>query len=212
VDASFQERALSPAELHLLRIAVRHPSRWPRADAERQALVRADYAEALREDPMLPDAVAARAREEGTSVATAITPVTVARPADARGWFLLANALDPAVDPREKEMSLRRAVALAPDDAGMSAALARLLASSGRAKEALPLAERAIGLAPWDPQVVETLGEVAFKIDQCKPAVELERRAADLLPAGDPAGDAIRGRIAAYGARCGAAVAPVTAR
>lgn len=211
VDASFQERALSPAELHLLRVAIRHPSRWPKAEADRRALVRAEYGEALREDPTLPDAVAARAREEGASVAAALTPVTVVRPADARGWFLLAGALDPAVDPREKELSLRRAVALAPDDAGMNAELARLLASWGRATEARPFAERAIDLAPWDPRVVETLGEVAFRIDQCRPAVDLERRAADLLPPGDPAGEGVRARIAAYETRCGAAASAATA-
>jgi tetratricopeptide (TPR) repeat protein len=205
VDASFQERALSPAELHLMRVAVRDPSRWPKAGADRAALVRAEYDEALREDPTLPDAVAARAREDGRSIAAALTPVTVARPADARGWFLLASALDPAVDPGEKELSLRRAVALAPDDAVVNAELARLLASAGRAKEARPFAERALELAPWDRQAVETLGDVAFRIDQCKPAIALERRAADLLSPGDPALDAIRSRIAAYETSCGGA-------
>ncbi len=208
VDDRFQERAVSSAELHLLRAAIRHPSRWPRAEADRKALAWVDYDEALREDPALPDAVAARARAEGRSVADALTPVTIVRPGDARGWFLLASALDAAVDPREKEISLRRAVALAPDDAAMNAELARLLARSGRAKEARPFAEHAIDLAPWDAGVVETLGEVALGIDQCKPAVELERRAADLIPAGDPAGEGVRARIASYETRCGAGAAP----
>ncbi|HEY6099851.1 MAG TPA: hypothetical protein VIW03_10500, partial [Anaeromyxobacter sp.] len=39
VDASFRERALPSAELHLLRVAIRHPSRWPGTDAERKALL-----------------------------------------------------------------------------------------------------------------------------------------------------------------------------
>ncbi len=207
VDASFEERALSSAELHLLWIAIRHPSRWPGTDAERSALARSEYDEALREDPMLPDALAARARGDGRSVAVAVTPVTVARPADARGWFLLASALDPAVDPREKETSLRRAVALAPDDAGMNVALARLLADTGRAKEARPFAAHAVDVAPWDPRAVETLGEVAYGSDQCRPAVDLERRAADLLPPGDPSAQAIRARVAAWETGCRASPA-----
>lgn len=207
VDTSFQERALPPAELHLMRVAIRHPSRWPAAEPARRALLRAEHDEALREDPLLPAAVAACARDEGRSVAAALSPLTVVRPADARGWFLLAEALDAAVDPQEKESSLRRAVALAPDDARMNAALARLLASQGRAREARSFAEHAIDLAPWDPSFVETLGDVAFAFDQCKPALDLQRRAAELLPAGDPAGDAVRARVAAYEATCTAATA-----
>ena len=214
-DASFVDRAVPTAELHLILAAIRGASRWPQDDAERAALLRAERDEALREDPLLPGAVAARAREDGASVPDALAPVIAARPNDARGWSLLAGALDPAVYPQEKEAALRKAAALAPDDAHANAALAAFLAGSGRAREARPLADHALDLAPGDPEIVETLAAVAFGIGQCKPAVELERRAAELFPADDAAGAAARARLAEYAARCAgagaAAPGPVTA-
>jgi hypothetical protein len=55
--------------------------------------------------------------------------------------------------------------------------LAWLLATSGRAKEALPLANRALDLAPWNASFVDTLAEVASRMGKCAEALQLERRA-----------------------------------
>ncbi len=204
VDGAFVDRAVPTAELHLLLARIRRSG----TDAERKERARDDYAEAFREDPLLPAAAVAHARQEKASIADAMAAVTRARPDDAWGWYFLGAALDARVDPEKKEAALRRAVALAPDEPRPNDALARLLVGSGRAKEARPFAERALDLAPWDAQAVDTLASVAFGIGQCKPALVLQRRAADLFAARDPAGDGFRKRLAEYEATCGATAAP----
>lgn len=207
VDGSFEDSPIPPADLHMLLLRIRGGRRWRSSPAERDALVRAEIAEALREDPHQPEALAARARDAGESAAGALRAATLARPKDPRAWLELSNALDANDDAAEREGALRKAVALAPDDARANNALAWLLVTSGRAKEARPFAERALDLAPWSPATTDTLAAVAFGIGQCKPALALQRRAADRFPAGS----AVHVRLAEYEAKCGGAE-PGTAR
>jgi tetratricopeptide (TPR) repeat protein len=204
VDASFTDRSLPTADVHMLLLLVR--ARWPSPDAKK-AIRRAEVEEALREDPFQPAALAHRATDEKKSVADAVRPSTVAHPGDFRGWLGLAAALDDKADAAEKEAALRKAVALAPDSAYANNSLAWQLLTTGRAREARPFAERALDLAPWSGAIVDTLAAVAFAVGQCKPAVILQRRAADQYGDGR-AGDEVRLRLAEYEARCGAAVAP----
>jgi len=79
-----------------------------------------------------------------------------ARPDDWRAWLLLGNALGER-SKDEKEAAYRKAVALNPDSAWAHNDLAHLLATHGRAKEALPIANRALDLGPADPSSIHTL-------------------------------------------------------
>jgi hypothetical protein len=130
--------------------------------------------EAVREDPGNPLATAELARLQKEDVLGAVRAVTEARPADPRGWYLRGIH---ATDPSEKESSLRRAVELWPEGALANAALATHLATSQRARAALPFANRAIELAPWHPAAVSSLATVALELGQCKQARVLQVRA-----------------------------------
>ncbi len=211
VDASFQDAPIPPADLHFVMLDARAEGRFPKDAAERRAFVAVIADEALREDPLQPRALAMRARWSGSSVAAALRPVTAARPADARGWLMFAQALDPPPE-AEREAAFRKAIALAPDDAAANNGLAWLLVTSGRAREARPFAEHALDLAPWDPGIVDTLAAVAFGMGQCKPALALQRRAADLFPPNGAAGQSVHKRLAEYEATCGGAAGTGSSR
>jgi hypothetical protein len=200
VDPSFTETALAPAELHVLLADAR--GRWPDDRAERDALLRRELDEALREDATQPVAISWGAELRSAPPAAALRAATAARPGDYRAWLLLADALDASSEAAEREAALRKAAALEPGSARANNSLAWLLVSSGRAREARPFADRALDLAPWDPTIVDTLAAVAMGIGQCKAAVALQRRAADHYPPADPGGDGFRERLADYEARC----------
>jgi cytochrome c-type biogenesis protein CcmH/NrfG len=116
----------------------------------------------LREVPLLP----------------ALRTAAGAKPTDGRGWYLLALE---ATDPGERETALRRAVERWPDGALGHTALAGQLAITGRAREALPLANRALDLAPWHPTAVSTLARVAVELGQCKQALILQARVVEAV-------------------------------
>ncbi len=201
VDAAFQDAPIPSQDLHMLLARARTAGR-PGEDPASKEAARANLDEALREDPLQPEALAGRAAASGGSVAAALRPVTVARPDDARAWLLLAEALDATADAKDQEAALRKAAALAPDSARASADLAAVLVASGRAREARPFAQRAVDLAPWNGDAVQTLAAVALELRQCSPALVLQRRAVDLLAPDDPAGVPVRERLAVYEARC----------
>ncbi|HEX9048902.1 MAG TPA: hypothetical protein VF841_00040 [Anaeromyxobacter sp.] len=63
VNASFRDRPIRAADLHVLLARIRPPD--PAADAARRAEAAASLDEALREDPLQPEALAERARAAG---------------------------------------------------------------------------------------------------------------------------------------------------
>jgi tetratricopeptide (TPR) repeat protein len=167
-DGRFTEGTITSSDLHLLMFGARR--RWPSEKAERERLRRSIIDEAFAEDPASPAAVSLRS--EKVDVA-ALRDAVRARPTDFRGWLLLGGVAPAA----EREAALRKAVEVNPESATSLNDLAWLLATSGRAKEALPLANRALDLAPWNAAFVDTLAEVASRLGKCAEALQLERRA-----------------------------------
>jgi tetratricopeptide (TPR) repeat protein len=197
-DATFAETPLSSADVHML-LALGSVSR---AQTPSDRPLRAELDEALREDPSQPLAIWQRATLDNASPLLALRAVTAARPGDWRAWLLLADALGANADPADREAAFRRAVALNPDCADAQGGLARVLATSGRAREALPFANRALDLAPWNPGIIDTLALVAANLGKCPQALLLERRAVALLPPDAPRGEPLS-RLAELEERCG---------
>jgi tetratricopeptide (TPR) repeat protein len=169
--------------------------------------------EALREAAGHPVAAAVLARADGASAADAIRGATAARPADGRGWYLLARE---TADAAEREAALKRAVELWPDGAAARSALAVHLASTGRAREALPFANQALDLAPWSPDAMAALARVALELGKCSEALQLQGRAVDIAEEGTlgpvRANRAeLRSRLEAYRSRCAEAAPAKTA-
>lgn len=159
---------------------------------------------ALRFDPSEPQAIAEKARLDRVPLIPALT--ARARPDDGRAWYLLATE---AKDTQERERSLRRALQYWPDGALAHAMLASLLASTGRPREALPLANRAVDLAPWSADAVSALAGVAVELGKCREALVLQARAAELAGAhgvsDDSSAKEMKARVATYRQRCPAA-------
>jgi predicted Zn-dependent protease len=134
--------------------------------------------EAIREEPRHPVVSAELARLREVPLLPALRTGAGAKPNDGRGWYLLALE---ATDPGEHETALRQSVERWPDGALAHAALAGQLAITGRAREALPLANRAMDLAPWHPTAVATLATVAVELGQCKQALILQERVVEAV-------------------------------
>jgi len=175
VDRVFRSLPASPGDMHLalLRFRLLQTNSLIHSRIRRQALE-----EAQREEPGHPVVSAELARFREAPLLPALRAATEANPSDGRGWYLLSLEV---VEPGEREIALRRAVERWPDGAFAQAALAAQLATTGRAREALPLANRAVELAPWHPTVVSTLATVAVELGQCKQALVLQERAVEAV-------------------------------
>ena len=171
-EPGFTSAPLSSAEVHLrLLEARRHMD---------EKLARPELAEALREDPAHPWAIALLAELDGTPTLEPLRASVRARPGDWRGWLLLGRALAGDDARAEREAAFRKAVALAPESAAAQGALSGELLARGLAKEALPFANRAVDLAPGSPHAIGILASVAAELGKCAEAVQLQRRAAAL--------------------------------
>jgi tetratricopeptide (TPR) repeat protein len=208
-DASFTDAPITSADVHLLMIDARMS--WPEDATPR---LRAELDEALQEDPAQPSAIAMRSRLDASSPLSALRKAAAAHPADWRAWWLLGAALTEA-DKDEKEGALRKAVQLNADSAVAHNDLAWFLATHGRAKEALPVANRALDLSPWNPSMIDTLATVAAELGKCPEALILQRRAVGMVPPNDSNEQKFRDRLSALERRCSvpaATDAPVQSR
>jgi hypothetical protein len=170
-------RTLGPAEQRVLRVEVALVGA-ARDEEARAALVR-ELDLALAADPDHVGALALKARLAPADALPLARRAVAARPEDARAWALLARAL-PADAPAAREAALRRALALAPGDVDVAAALAAALVAAGRAEEALPLAGRAARAAPWDPRSHEVHAAALAAVDRCADALAAARRAVEV--------------------------------
>jgi len=199
VDASFAEASpLSSADVHVLLLDAGYHS-------NAKDLL-ADVDEALREDAMQPVAIVSKSANDESSPLAALQGVVAARPGDWRAWLLLGNELGEQ-SKEQKEAAYRKAVALNPDSAWAHNELAHHLATHGRAKEALPVANRALDLGPADPSSIDTLATVAAELGKCSEALVLERRAVAIALADlkTPGAQMLQKRLATLEARCGTA-------
>jgi tetratricopeptide (TPR) repeat protein len=175
VDHTYAAKPVSIADVHLalLDMRVQQANRFRQEGVRRELLE-----EAAREEPGHPVVAAELARVRGAPLLPALRTAVAARPDDGRGWYLLGLE---ATAPEEREAALREAAARLPDMALAQAALASQLATTGRAKEGLPLANRALELAPWHPTAVSSLATVALELGQCKQALILQTRAIETV-------------------------------
>ncbi len=203
VDRTFTTAVPSPGDLHLVLLEIRLGAV---NRLMHRRLMRETLEEALREDPGHPVATAELARLDALPLLPALRAVAAARPTDGRAWFLLGRE---AKEPAEREAALRQATELWPLGALGHAALASHLASTGRAREALPFANRGVYLAPWSPDAIAALAAVAVELGKCPEALLLQERAIDVARgcgvgsrASDPEG--LKRQLAEYRKRCGA--------
>jgi hypothetical protein len=110
-----QERALSDAEFHVWRAALyrkrfRAPNESDPADNSR---ARAEIADALQQDPTLPDALATRVDLGDPVGLDELRRATVAHPEHWIGWYLFANALRQANQPTTADQAMKEARRLA---------------------------------------------------------------------------------------------------
>ncbi len=196
---SFEEQAIPPVEVHALRIALFSHA------ADRTAALAAEVAEALREDPAHPTALAAHARLRGVEPLPLARSSVKAHPDDPRAWTFLAQSLRGPEAAAEREEAYRRAVELAPDNAAALHNLGSELLEQGRSGAALPLVRRAAQLAPWSAAVLDRYAAVLADLGRCADAVRVQRQALDVLrdaPA-ERARTAMQARLDDYRRRCG---------
>jgi hypothetical protein len=210
VDHTFTPRPASAGDVHLALLGLRllDTNKLIENRVRLEAME-----EAAREETGHPVVSAELARLRGVPLLPALRASAAATPADGRGWYLLGLE---ATEPAERESALRRAVEHWPLGALANAALANQLATTGRAREALPLANRAVDLAPWHPTAVSSLATVAVELGQCKQALLLQARAVEAATTHrvgslgtDP--DKLQGRLAELKKRCAAPAGPAAA-
>ncbi len=201
--AEISVKPLAPAETHVLLLGLRR--RWPKEREAADGFARAQLAEALSEDPRNAGALIALARRDGQMSAAVARQVTAAAPDDWRGWMALGSLADATLT--EREAASRKAIALNPEDVSSLNGLAWILATSDRAREALPYVNRALELAPWDYNALDTLAEVAARLGKCEEALQLVHRATAMAEIHHGRDDKASRRPSEVQARCAAAVA-----
>ncbi len=200
-DLRFVEHPMAPVEVHALRIALSHYG-----PGVGEAAFRAEVAEALREDPAHPIALAAQARLQG------VDPLPLARlsvkghPEDPRAWTFLAQSLRGPGAAAERVQAYRRAADLAPDNAAALNNLGGELLDQGRSGEALPVVRRAARLAPWSAVVLDRYAAALADVGHCADALRVQRQALDAIrePAGRGEGEGMRTRLEEYRRLCSA--------
>ena len=175
---------------------------WPKGKEERTRRQREELTRARADDPTNPDILLWLARLEDKPLdADAVRALAAGAPGQSFGWFALSLL---TADPLEKERALRQSVAVGPDCANCSNALAWFLATNGRGQEALRFANRAVDLAPWNPAYVDTLAEVASRLGQCKQALQLQTRAVRMTEFAGNKKDDYERRLGIMQERCAA--------
>jgi tetratricopeptide (TPR) repeat protein len=185
VEYATVERALTPADVHLLRAMMRANSRLPVPPSVRAASLRADVAAALEADPHHPGALLALNALEGwPAVGARAQGVERAHPQDWQSWVLAATVAEQMGAPGslEIERSLQRALGLAPQNPRLLTLVAKAWRALGRTAEGLRLAEQAARLAPWDSDTLEELARADFAAGRCPQALLAAQQAVDVLP------------------------------
>jgi Protein of unknown function (DUF1570) len=183
-------RKLPPAEVHALRAQL-YEAFWRSARVDHAADFRRELAAAKALDPANPLALAL-SKDPDRRLATE------RHPEDYRSWLLWFEA---HADDHE---AIRKAVALAPDNAYALALLAEIEQDEGKTKEAIEHAERARVNGPGFLSLV-VLSEIYDKNGRCPDALAAQQQALDGLGADAekkwPAGFAAH--LASLQARCG---------
>jgi len=198
-DLRFAEQAMPPVEVHALRIAL-----FPQGPGAETAVLRAEVAEALHEDPAHPIALAAHARLDGAEPLPLARSSVKAHPDDPRAWTFLAQSLRGPRAAGERAVAYQRAVELAPDNAAALHNLGTELLDQGRSGEALPPMRRAAWLAPWSPAVLDRYAAVLADVGRCADAARTQRQALDVLleQAAAKTRDEMQARLEEYRRRC----------
>jgi tetratricopeptide (TPR) repeat protein len=195
--ASFKtaDAPLSSAQVHLLLVQAR--LRWPES---REAMIRAELEEALREDPQNVEVIVERARlNRAEPDVTRLRAIANARKTDFRAWLAVGDWTNDGI---EERLAYQKAAALNPQSADAQLGAARALAAAGQAREAVGFANRAVDLAPWNPRAVETLAISAHGTGKCAAALQLQRRAVRMFGDDEQAVAEAKKRLADFQASC----------
>jgi tetratricopeptide (TPR) repeat protein len=192
------EQPMPAVEVHALRLAL-----WSQGPDKSDGALRAEVAEALREEPHHPIALQVLASFEGQNALALARKAVSSHPDDPRAWTFLAGSLADH-DRAEREEAYRRAADLAPDNPAALHNLAVELLEAGRSGEALPFARRAVGLAPWSPPLLAGYAAVLSDLGQCAQSIPLTQRALEALPdrASNAARVELRGSLTRYVEQC----------
>jgi hypothetical protein len=204
---AFRAVALSAAEAHACRAEA--ASVATRVDKGRKgellAEARTETLAARALDPANLRALSATIDPDPLDLAMRAQRALAAHPEDPRAHLLMARAQE-AKEPHgpAAEASLRRAVALAPQDAGALEALARLLVKSGHPAAAIGFAMRAARRSPWSESALDTYARALFLTGSCPQALELQRRITVTdRPSEDEDDVRLLSHLAEYEAKCG---------
>ncbi|WP_408888522.1 hypothetical protein ACJ2CR_27340 [Myxococcus faecalis] len=197
-------RALGSADVHVLRARVLMHA--PGKDARTEAL--AEVRRALGEAPTHVDAatLAARLSEDTPEQLQRAHALVRDHPDDARAWMLLAELLDPSLEPGAQADARRRATSLARDDVSTLVRVADSYNETGNLEEGLPTARRALELDPRSPAALTSLAFLSFRSDGCSKAKRLQYRVRDLLDGSTTADfrEAMEERLRTFERKCNA--------
>ncbi|MFY1826942.1 hypothetical protein ACN47A_13565 [Myxococcus fulvus] len=171
--------SLGSADVHVLRARVLMHA--PERDARKEAL--AEVQQALGEAPTHVDAATLAARlSEGLPEHLQRAHALVRdHPEDARAWMLLAELLDPSLEPGAQADARRRAASLVRDDVSTIVRVADSYNATNQLEEGLPTARRALRLDPRSPAALTSLAVLSSRFSGCPEAKRLQLLVRDQL-------------------------------
>lgn len=173
ITPDYSIRALSPAEVHAIRIDNR--PQWEPDELEAEVL------EALAEDPAHVSALTVKAaHEKGNALSLAQIAVRD-HPEDPMAWRLLGKALEGGATLQEQEEAYRRALEKAPRRPDCLIDLARVLAKGGNIEQALPYFRKAVQIAPHSLPATFFYANALSSLGFCTEAAEVSDRALEML-------------------------------
>ncbi|GEN13362.1 hypothetical protein MFU01_83990 [Myxococcus fulvus] len=197
-------RALGAADGHVLRARVLLHA--PGRDAREEAL--AEVQRALGEAPTHVDAatLASRLSEDTPEHLQRAHTLVRDHPEDARAWMLLAELLDPSLEPGAQADARRRAASLVRDDVSTLVRVADSYNATNHLEEGLPTARRALELDPRSPAALTSLASLSFRFEGCSEAKRLQFQVRDLLDGSTTADfrEAMEQRLRTFERKCNA--------
>jgi tetratricopeptide (TPR) repeat protein len=162
-------RALGRAEAHALRAELFHFSPGGGTLQQREQNAQAELSFSLGADPGNPLALQLQRDSNGEAA-------VAAHPDDWRSWLLFADRH------HDDSSALRKAVQLAPENAGVLYRLALAEQNASQPKEALRDAAHAAEISPGRPDVLDGLAQVYAANGRCDEAQQTAQRAFAALP------------------------------
>jgi tetratricopeptide (TPR) repeat protein len=176
-DAPMKERALTSADVHLLRARLWQSSASGLSEAEAEQRALAEVNEALRHAPTNADALVMKQvlapTKEGAQALTGQFPH------DPRAWKALAASL--GKDHRGQAQALALAITLGSKDVEVFVALAQVLITEDKPEAALEVAEQALILDPRSIPALVAVSRANEELGLCARAAQAITRALERM-------------------------------